>query len=1041
MNTKKIEQKYFEEPPVEFRPVPFWGLTKTLKEEELLGQIEEMKRKGWGGFFMHARYPLETPYLADEYMHLMNECVKKAEKEGLNAWIYDDHPWCSGSAGGLTAAVKKEYRSKALVLNMHHRLTPIDPEEAMGYYALLLDDNGVPVGVKEIPDPEHYHGNEHYFLHFYLFTEPLHAHYEPGFFDDCVVHGFPSADNLNPRAVQRYIDVTYERFRETVGEERFGTTLMGGFSDMPTYNWNYSTPHPSIPWTTGFETYFREKYGYDILPHLPSLFFDVGEQKEKIRCDYWKAVSALFAETFTKQLYDWAARHHCIYSGHYWGEETLHWQIPWCGDVMQHFMYQQYVGMDHSVKTIEDPAGIIQAATAAEQLGKPRMIAESYGLSGNGLSHKQRKWIADWEYALGANFLIPYIAQSSLKGRAKRDEPASIFIQQPYWPYEKPLYDYYGRLSYVLTRGRRVVNLLLMQPLETARTMYTANKYVSHCYRPDDTIFESANAKLYDYNQDWMTLVDRLLAMHRDFHIGNEVLMERFGHVNGSRLAVGECEYPLVIVPQSVSWAESTVKLLREFAANGGTIIAINPGPTMIGGVLSGSVLPPGTIFIDDDPKVLEKAIDDVCEKDIVMDNCSDLLYHHRKCDAEDIYFITNNSLTETYKNVKIKLPGAGYMQVWDAFNGKKYRLPADYTDGFIEFTLDFYPVTSFLLAKTEQEDLTLPVYQTFPEESQAKQILCLNGCWNLQTDDPNVLVLDYADIKIGKTGWREHLPVHQIQQVSSQAGIGSRYQLRYSFTVRDIPETLSLVMEMPERTAVTVNGQPVNTADTGWWIDPSFRTLDITALVRQGKNTLEISGIVGVDTELEACMLIGDMAVWPVREASEPENSEPENSELENSYPENSYPEKQGIIRDFVIAGHVTESDGRDITNDGYPFFTGSIKFRQEVELDRLPEQAFLKLDAVDSTLARIRVNGECAGFLPWEPFRTDVTRFLHTGTNQIEIELITTRRNLFGPHHYKFRDQETFSVPGRWINEAYWMDDYYFAPLGISGAELCLC
>ena len=62
------------------------------------------------------------------------------------------------------------------------------------------------------------------------------------------------------------------------------------------------------------------------------------------------------------------------------------------------------------------------------------------------------------------------------------------------------------------------------------------------------------------------------------------------------------------------------------------------------------------------------------------------------------------------------------------------------------------------------------------------------------------------------------------------------------------------------------------------------------------------------------------------------------------------------------------------------------------------------------------------------------DISDFVKMGDNTIEIELITTRRNLFGPHHYIFRDQETFSVPGRWVNEAYWMDDYYFAPLGIS-------
>ncbi len=1023
MNNNMIEQEFFEEPPIEYRPVPFWGLTKTLQENHLLEQIGEMKNKGWGGFFMHARYPLETPYLADEYMDLMKKCVEKAKEEGLKAWIYDDHPWCSGSAGGLTSAIKKEYRSKALVLNMHHRLTPIDPEEAAGYYALHLDENGVPTDVQEIKAPENYHGDEHYFLHFYKFVEPLHAHYEPGFFDDCVVHGFASADNLNPEAVQRYIDITYEKFRKTVGEEMFGTTLMGGFSDMPTYNWNYSTPHPSIPWTTGFEDYFRNKYGYDIVPHIPSLFFDVGENFEKIRCDYWKAVSSLFAESFTKQLYDWADKNGCVYSGHYWGEETLHWQIPWCGDVMQHFIYQQYVGMDHSVKTIEDPAGIKQASTAAEQLGKPRMIAESYGLSGNGLSHKQRKWIADWEYALGANFLVPYIAQSSLKGRAKRDEPASIFVQQPYWAYEKSLYDYYGRLSYVLTRGKRVVDLLLMQPLETARVMYTANKYVSHCYRPDDTIFEAASAKLYEYNNEWMGIVDSLLTMHRDFHVGNEVLIERFGKVNSDSLVVGECKYKVVIIPQSISWAESTVKILKEFAANGGIVIAVEPVPTMIGGVVSGSVLPDNTIVVENYKEALEKILDTALEKDIIMPNCIDILYHHRKYDEGDICFITNNSLTETYMNVEIMLPGTGYVQAWNAFNGKKFRISTTKENNFTKLKLNFYPVTSYLLVKTEKEDINLPVLEMIPEKSEFEKVIILDHNWSLATEDPNVLVMDYADMKVSKSDWHEHLPIHKAQQMARQGGVGSPYNLRFYFNIQDMPGKLALVMEVPERTTIMINGKLVDTSDAGWWIDPSFKTIDVIDLIETGKNLLEISGIVGVDTEIENCLLIGDMSVEVLKGKSDL-----------------SSPKSEEIIKDFVIVKKVTESDGKDITGEGYPFFTGSMKFKQEVEINELKTKAYLNIDKVDSTLARIWVNGESTGFMPWEPYSIDITDLLKLGSNVIEIELITTRRNLFGPHHYKFRDQETFSVPGRWINEAYWMDDYYFAPLGITGVEIGL-
>ncbi|WP_343248666.1 glycosyl hydrolase [Diplocloster hominis] len=1005
MENRNLSIQEFKEPGVEYRPVPFWGLTKTLKEEELLAQIREMKDKGWGGFFMHARYPLITPYLSDEYMDLMKKCVLEAKKLGLKAWIYDDSPWCSGSAGGLTAAGKKEYRSKALVLNLYHRLTPIDEEEAIAYFGMELNDKGLPGRIRRIQDPKQDKGKEHYFLHFYLFTEPLHSSYEPGFYDDCVVHGFAASDNLNPDAVKRYIDITYDRFYQEMPEEA-GETLMGGFSDMPVYNWNYSTPHPSIPWTNGFDQYFRQQYGYDLIPHLPSLFFDVGENDDKIRCDYWKAASTLFSETYTRQLYEWCDEHGMLYSGHYWGEETLHWQIPWCGDVMQHFQYQHYVGMDHSIKSIEDPIGIKQASTAAEQLGKPRMMAESYGLSGNGLSYEQRKWIADWEYALGADFLIPYIAQSSLKGRAKRDEPASIFIQQPYWQHEKFLYDYYGRLSYALTRGHRVVNLLVLQPLETARTLYTASKYVSHCYRPDDTRFEAANAGLFAYNQDWMELCDQLLAWHRDFHIGNEELMEKFGNTEKGLLRIGEYRYPVVLVPPSRSWSSHTVNMLENFAANGGTIIAVEPVPFQIGGVPDEQVLPAATKIVSDFHGSLERELDLCLDKDIQMPECADILYQHRETGEEDIYFLANTSMEHTYLNMECWIEGTGHIEVWDSITGERFELAGRHEKGGLSFHLDFYPVSSYLLVRTNRETGKLKQYKALPTTFSNE--IPLNAEWQIKTDDPNVLVLDYCDLQVGDTGWVMGIPIFKAQQTAQQGGAGSPYRQRFHFVLGEDCGPLYVVLEDPERISMQINDQQVLLSGHEWWVDPSFHVFEITEYVKSGRNQLEVSGIVGIDTELENYMILGQFSVV----------------------------DKDG---ELVIKKRICLGKGEDLTREGYPFFTGHISLEQEVEVTDITGPAYLKIENVKAVMARIFVNEEYLGNLPWKPYIVEITGHLRPGLNKIRIELVTTRRNLFGPHHYKFKEEETFSVPARWVNEAYWMDEYYFSPLGVSGVSVC--
>lgn len=1003
MQRSELNWEEFQDPPVMYRPMPFWGLNDDLKEERLREQIREMKDKGWGGFWTHSRYGLETPYLGEEYMEAMKICVDEAKKQGIKAWIYDEHPFPAGCAGGLATAPQKEYRHKVLVGRLHNRLTVIDEREAVAYFAIEMNDYGIPVSAERILKPENYQGKAHHFLHCYIWTEPLHQAHQPGFsnYDDNIIHGFASSDNLNPDAARKFIDVTYENFKSAVGEE-FGKTLLGGFSDIPVSNWNYATPHPSVPWTTDFEKYFEKNSGYDLIPHLASLFFDVGEY-EKVRCDYWKISNMRFVESFTKQLYEWCDKNNLIYTAHYWGEETLHWQIPWVGDAMSHFMYQHYVGMDHSIRNIEDPLGIKQASTVAEQLGKPRMISETYGMSGNSLSHEERKWIADWEYALGTNFLVPYIGLYSYRGKRKRDEPSSLFVQQAYWEHERPIYDYYGRLSYALTTGKRVVEILVMQPLSTAWTMYTPTNFYPQAHRPDPFIFEGSSAKLYDYNQKWMDLCDRLLELHRDFHVGNEAVMEEYACVEEDLLVVGQYRYKVVIIPESVTWSSSTIKLFQEFVKNGGTLIALEPLPTMIDGVEQESVLPKETIVLPDFGGVLKDALDRALWKDIVMKDCGDILYQHRKAQDKDIYFIANTSMENSYLNWDIELPGLGTVELWDAINGEKYCLESHEKNGNTEISLDFYPVTSYLLVKTPQKQ-PLPEYQKLPEKFSAE--MPLGGVWKISGAEENALVLDYCEVQVENHLWSERLPVFQGFRCVKQSGVGTAYRVRYRFIVEDMPEKLSMLIENPEQTTAFVNGHICPGTDEGWWLDSSWRRFDISALIHEGENVIEFAGLLGVNTDIENCILLGNMAV-----------------DRENN---------------FIIRKEIRTVAGEDLTWEGYPFFTGHLRMKKTFSAKKTRGKVYLSFDRVDTTLARVYINGKLSGELPWKPYILEITDYLLDGENEIEVELVTTRHNLLGPHHDRRGDVTKFCAPHIWTNEAMWTDSYYFSPTGVSGAKL---
>ncbi len=90
----------FSNPPLSFRGAPFWSWNDRLQVSELQRQVRDMQAHGMGGFFMHSREGLETPYLGLEWMECIRETIKTAKETGMNAWLYDEDRWPSGFAGG-----------------------------------------------------------------------------------------------------------------------------------------------------------------------------------------------------------------------------------------------------------------------------------------------------------------------------------------------------------------------------------------------------------------------------------------------------------------------------------------------------------------------------------------------------------------------------------------------------------------------------------------------------------------------------------------------------------------------------------------------------------------------------------------------------------------------------------------------------------------------------------------------------------------------------------------------------------------------------
>lgn len=91
----------FAAPGTEYRGIPFWSWNGKLEPEKLRRQIRSFRELGFGGFFMHSRVGLKTPYLGKEWFDCIRASIDEAKKQSLTPYLYDEDRWASGAAGGF----------------------------------------------------------------------------------------------------------------------------------------------------------------------------------------------------------------------------------------------------------------------------------------------------------------------------------------------------------------------------------------------------------------------------------------------------------------------------------------------------------------------------------------------------------------------------------------------------------------------------------------------------------------------------------------------------------------------------------------------------------------------------------------------------------------------------------------------------------------------------------------------------------------------------------------------------------------------------
>jgi hypothetical protein len=486
--------------------------------------------------------------------------------------------------------------------------------------------------------------------------------------------------------------------------------------------------------------------------------------------------------------------------------------------------------------------------------------------------------------------------------------------------------------------------------------------------------------------------------------------------------------------------------MLTEFARLGGVVLAIQPRPRMVDCRPAEQVLPATArdVTVSELPQVL----DELLPFDVRIPDQPHIWVHHRRLDDLDVYFLANTSL-ESEGAASVLIRGTGILEEWSLWSAMSPTLhqgndgvvalhKKSHEDGVSEVVLDFAPGSSHLLAMCGSSQPAVSVEDDARRTTNDARRTCgqrsvdVGSEWNLDLGGPNALTLDRVNLRLREHDWSPPMDILDAQTAVKSSGTGTPFALRFSLDILNpVPPPVHLVLETPEAYRISINGTGVDSrSDAGWWTDISFRKLEVSQYLRSGNNEIVLSGIQRSNVELESVYLIGDFGVQSQRIGPEG---------VHKGLAFDRYSPSFQITRLPTQAVPHTPLDGPalELTSQGLLFFAGTAKLSQTVLVPDFTGPAFLEIVNLYAAVARIRLNGQLAGRVAWPPSRLEVTGLLRPGTSLLEIELVSTLRNLLGPHHVAGGDREITS-PNTFRDKRRWTDDYILMPFGFDRVVL---
>ncbi|GHV69470.1 hypothetical protein AGMMS49928_11900 [Spirochaetia bacterium] len=1021
-----LKAEDFKNPGSEYRATPFWAWNNKLDRDELLRQIDIFIKMGYGGFHMHVRTGLATPYLSDEYMENIRACVEKARQTGMLAWLYDEDRWPSGAAGGLVTK-DPQYRQRFLRLTR----VPKRPEGgaaesgAIKVFDVELDANGALAGYRSINENDPARGIK-------LFAYPESPREDPWYNNQTYV------DTLNNAAIKEFIRVTYERYGDYFAKD-FGNVVPAIFTDEPqfskkeTLNFAAEEKDVTLPWTDDLEETYRSAYhGESLTEGIPELLWNLsGGRISPIRYHYHDHIAERFAASFADQCGAWCNAHGLMLTGHMMEEPTLESQTHSLGEAMRSYRSFQLPGIDMLCDRREFTTAK-QAQSAARQYGRPGVLSEIYGVTNWDFDFRGHKLQGDWQAALGVTVRVPHLSWVSMNGEAKRDYPATFNYQSPWYEEYSYVENHFARIAQALTRGKAVARVAVIHPVES---------YWLHWGDKENT-----SAIREQMEQNFLQLCDWLLRGFIDFDYISESLLPELcaiDAITGDEFPVGEMRYSCIIVPALVTIRQSTMERLEAFRNAGGRVIFLGDPPEYRDAYPNDGPL---KLFQRSEHTGFERLkilnvlenVREVRARDDSGAEVQNLLYQLRE-EGDSRWFFAAQADTPVNPDIPagriihLRFRGQWNVTHYNTLDGSISAAAASVQNGWTSISHIFYDHDSLLLkldritASAEKNSGTAPGLSDLA--LMRKNLLADEKPVHRFTDpvpvtlhEPNVLLLDMAEYALDDENYRgagdeEILRIDNILReeldwplrrkavaqpwTEQDAAAPHRLRLRYTFESEMDFTGAELAMENADRATVQLNGKSA-AAPAGWYVDKCIDKMKLPE-IQKGRNVLELTIPYGRKVDPEAVYLLGDFGV-------------------------------KVSGRRCTLTMPVRTLAFGDICPQGLPFYGGNITYHLETENGGSVFAAgILAATCYRGHLLKVKVEGVDQGIIAYSPYCLKLNPS-KPGPQKIDLVYYGSRINTFGQLHCVDRQSGYWWGPDSWRTiGANWTYEYKFWPQGV--------